>query len=411
MARPAAAVLAAVLDDSGTSPAAVCPIAAPTPDRMRRADRAPGRTPPGLRRAPTKDRLANLGKDRLATSPATPLGQSPGSLVDDDDNGTSPPPPVASLGSSADPSSEASLDHLMDALEETTALDDCEELKCLGRGSFGQAMLMRSKAGFSFVAKRLSLTGISYKELQRFELEVQVCAKLRHPNIVHYLATRVSKHAIQGDMLLICLEYAAGGTLAKRIDEHHERHEPFPAAQAAMWVAQVASAVSYMHSQRVMHRDLSAQNVFLSRAGDVKVGDFGLSKESGGSQHSVQGHTLCGTPIYFSPEMVNGEAYGPPSDTWAVGVLAHEILTLRHPFLGGSLAHLLRKIAACDYDATLLAAAPYSDELKAGSSNLLRVDPAARATLEELLMRPIFARALWPNKWHDGESAVAVGNS
>ena len=138
MARPAAAVLAAVLDDSGTSPAAVCPIAAPTPDRMRRADRAPGRTPPGLRRAPTKDRLANLGKDRLATSPATPLGQSPGSLVDDDDNGTSPPPPVASLGSSADPSSEASLDHLMDALEETTALDDCEELKCLGRGSFGQ---------------------------------------------------------------------------------------------------------------------------------------------------------------------------------------------------------------------------------------------------------------------------------
>ena len=130
---------------------------------------------------------------------------------------------------------------------------------------------MRSKAGFSFVAKRLSLTGISYKELQRFELEVQVCAKLRHPNIVHYLATRVSKHAIQGDMLLICLEYAAGGTLAKRIDEHHERHEPFPAAQAAMWVAQVASAVSYMHSQRVMHRDLSAQNVFLSRAGDVKV--------------------------------------------------------------------------------------------------------------------------------------------
>ena len=109
---------------------------------------------------------------------------------------------------------------------------------------------------------------------------------------------------------------------------------PFEVGLAASWIVQLGSAVSYMHSQRVLHRDLSACNVFLSAAGDIKVGDFGLSKANqGGSQHSVHGKTVCGTPNYFSPEMIEGHSYGEPADVWAVGLLAHEILTLKHPFL------------------------------------------------------------------------------
>jgi serine/threonine protein kinase len=59
---------------------------------------------------------------------------------------------------------------------------------------------------------------------------------------------------------------------------------------------------------------------------------------------------MCGTPNYFSPEIVNGERYGAPSDAWAVGLLLYEILTLRHPFLGGSLAALLKRICEGEYD-------------------------------------------------------------
>ena len=90
---------------------------------------------------------------------------------------------------------------------------------------------------------------------------------------------------------------------------------------------------------------------------DIKVGDFGLSKANAASV-SVMGRTVCGTPNYFSPEMVNGEPYGAASDVWSVGLLAHEILTLRHPFLGGSFAVLLQRILACDYDKERLEDAP-----------------------------------------------------
>ena len=109
----------------------------------------------------------------------------------------------------------------------------------------------------------------------------------------------------------------------------------------------------------------------------------------------MRGQTLCGTPNYFSPEMINGEPYGAASDCWSVGLLAHEILTTHHPFAGGpatSLARLLQRILACDYDRQPLLDAPYPDELKevASTDGLLHPDPKQRLTLEALLATPIF---------------------
>lgn len=126
------------------------------------------------------------------------------------------------------------IDLLLDLFDNPKCLDDFAEVRCLGRGSFGQALLMRSPTGQQLVAKRLQLQGTSPAELRRLETEVAVCAKLRHPNICHYLGT-VSR----GEDLLICLEYAAGGTLAHRIDTAHEARTLFPYDVAVSWIAQV----------------------------------------------------------------------------------------------------------------------------------------------------------------------------
>ena len=129
--------------------------------------------------------------------------------------------------------------------------------------------------------------------------------------------------------------------------------------------------------------------------GDIKVSDFGLSKASTNNSRSLAhaGTTVCGTPNCFSPELVNGERYGAPSDAWAVGLLAYEILTLQHPFVSGSLAALLKRISDGEYDRHALADAPHPAELReiASSSSLLHVDPQQRATLEEVLQRPVIA--------------------
>ena len=225
--------------------------------------------------------------------------------------------------------------------------------------------------------------------MRRLETEVAICAKLRHPNICHYIGT-----GARDGLLMICLEYASGGTLSDRIDRALAANSHFPVGTVTSWIAQIATAVDYMHSKRVLHRDLSAPNVFLSGHDDIKVGDFGLSKSTGNSV-TVRGKTICGTPNYFSPEMVNGEPYGVASDVWSVGLLAHEIITLRHPFLGGSFAALLRRIMACDYDKQRLAESPYPDEIKrvASDQELLHLDAAKRLKLGDLLSRPTFKAA------------------
>lgn len=279
------------------------------------------------------------------------------------------------------------LEGLMDTFELPNALDGFIEVKCLGRGAFGHALLMQSTAtGQRVVAKRLQYDALSQNELRLLENEVKVCARLRHPNIAHYFGT-----VVNSDKVLICLEYAAGGTLADSIDRHFDRKQPYESSAAVLWIRQIAAAVSHMHSMRILHRDLSANNVFLSASGNIKVGDFGLSKANTQSR-SAMGRTVCGTPNYFSPEMINGDPYGTPSDTWSVGLLAYEILTLEHPFSGGSLASMLKRIASSDYDKNQLERAPHPKELLRVASNheLLHPDPTQRLRLEELLARDIF---------------------
>ena len=87
--------------------------------------------------------------------------------------------------------------------------------------------------------------------------------------------------------------------------------------------------------------------------------------------------------------MIRGERYGAPADAWAVGLLAHEILTLRLPFAANSLATLLRQILSGEYDRSLLVRAPYPVALKAVASpaELLHIDPTQRLTLEAMLER------------------------
>ena len=279
---------------------------------------------------------------------------------------SSPPSEASNASTNSSPRAtrfDPKVDRLQDLLDDPKAINQFTDVKCLGRGSFGQAMLMRSPTGYLLVAKKLHLDGASAADMRRLETEVAICAKLRHPNICHYIGT-----GARDGLLMICLEYASGGTLSDRIDRALAANSHFPVGTVTSWIAQIATAVDYMHSKRVLHRDLSAPNVFLSGHDDIKVGDFGLSKSTGNSV-TVRGKTICGTPNYFSPEMVNGEPYGVASDVWSVGLLAHEIITLRHPFLGGSFAALLRRIMACDYDKQRLAESPYPDEIKRVASD------------------------------------------
>ena len=224
---------------------------------------------------------------------------------------------------------------------------------------------------------------------------MKICASLRHEFVVQYLRT-----LHEADWLTVLMEYAAGGSLKDRLESHRSANSPFEPITVATWLAQLGSAVAYIHSEDVLHRDLSASNVFLTHtdtaSAAIKIGDFGLSREGTKIGTGAFGTTMCGTPTYASPELINGEQCGPPSDVWAVGVLAYELLTLSHPFSSASgVGELFRAICASKpSEPGLLDAVGYPGQIKAVASpaHLLHPDPGQRMTIEELLEVPRLRR-------------------
>ncbi len=107
------------------------------------------------------------------------------------------------------------------------------------------------------------------------------------------------------------------------------------------WTVQLLSAVNYMHSRRVLHRDLKARNIFLKNE-IIKIGDFGISRILQGTMDMAA--TFTGTPYYMSPEVLKHEGYNSKSDVWSVGCLLYEMCTFQHAFEGQGLMGVMYKI-------------------------------------------------------------------
>eukprot|EP00818_Percolomonas_sp_WS_P008760 CAMPEP_0117445926 /NCGR_PEP_ID=MMETSP0759-20121206/6060_1 /TAXON_ID=63605 /ORGANISM="Percolomonas cosmopolitus, Strain WS" /LENGTH=1113 /DNA_ID=CAMNT_0005238143 /DNA_START=344 /DNA_END=3685 /DNA_ORIENTATION=- len=200
----------------------------------------------------------------------------------------------------------------------------------------------------------------------------------------------------------IVMEYCDRGNLEEYL---REREGKLLSESEIMHIfVQIASALCYVHEKKILHRDLKAQNVFLSSRLEggsishmpknhskhshhnhliVKLGDFGISKILDGTQ--VLARTMVGTPYYLSPELVNDEPYGMKSDIWSLGCILYNLCTLKHAWEGRNLPALVLKIVSKDYEPI---ASHYSDELKGIVHRLLQKDPNKRPTIQELMGIP-----------------------
>ncbi|XP_019892346.2 serine/threonine-protein kinase Nek8 [Musca domestica] len=278
-----------------------------------------------------------------------------------------------------------------------TELSNYEKVKVVGQGSFGIAVLYRRKTDNHYVVfKQINLSDLTTSERDLAMNEVEVFSKLHHPNIISYLGS-----FIKDNTLLIEMEYADGGTLAQIIGERGMR-DFFPERYIVNVFEQICSAINYMHSENILHRDLKTANVFMNKRGIVKIGDFGISKIMNTKIHA---QTVLGTPYYFSPEMCEGKEYDHKSDIWALGCILGEMCCLRKTFAATNLSELVGKIMAGSY--TPLPKG-YSSALKSLLNNLLQVDPARRPKASEILEYwiPLIFRNLSKNKGHQYEDDV-----
>jgi len=162
------------------------------------------------------------------------------------------------------------------------------------------------------------------KAKERFILEARAASAIDHPNV----CTIYEVDETPEGQMFIAMAYYDGDTLKVRIASG-----VMPLAEAMDIAAQVAKGLARAHTLGIVHRDIKPGNILLSRDGQVKIVDFGLAKLAGLLRLTSTGHTL-GTVAYMSPEQGRGDAVGPASDIWSLGVVLYEMVTGQLPFRG-----------------------------------------------------------------------------
>lgn len=138
------------------------------------------------------------------------------------------------------------------------------------------------------------------------------------------------------------MEYAQCGDLSKAIHTQRNAKKFFEENQILDWFTQICLAMKHVHDRKILHRDIKGQNIFITKANTLKLGDFGIARVLNKTQDKAR--TVVGTPYYLSPEIIENKPYSFKSDIWSMGVLLYELCALSPPFTANSLQLLALKI-------------------------------------------------------------------
>lgn len=146
--------------------------------------------------------------------------------------------------------------------------------------------------------------------------------------------------------LCIVMEFADGGDLYQKIQDHQKRGSGFSEREIWQVICQMVSGLKALHDKSILHRDLKCANIFLSRDGTVKMGDLNVSKVA---KYGGLLFTQTGTPYYASPEVWKDQPYDNKSDIWSLGCLIYEMATLQPPFKALNMELLYKKVLSGQY--------------------------------------------------------------
>ncbi|XP_078122715.1 serine/threonine-protein kinase 36 [Sander vitreus] len=249
-------------------------------------------------------------------------------------------------------------------------------LELVGEGSFGRVYKGRKRFTGQVVAlKFMPKVGRSEKELRSLKREIEIMRGLQHPNIVQLF------DSFETDTEVVVVTEYAEGQLFQIIEDDGN----LPESQVQEIACQLVSALYYLHSHRILHRDMKPQNILLGKSGVVKLCDFGFARAM--SVSTLVLTSIKGTPLYMSPELVEEKPYDHTADLWSLGCILYELHTGAPPFYTNSIFHLVQLIVRdpVKWPDTM------SDTCTSFLKGLLTKDPQKRLSWPDLLHHPFVA--------------------
>ncbi|XP_032682822.1 serine/threonine-protein kinase SIK3-like isoform X2 [Odontomachus brunneus] len=243
--------------------------------------------------------------------------------------------------------------------------------KTIGKGNFAVVKMATHVVTKSKVAiKIIDKTKLNEENLAKIFREVHIMKRLRHPHIIRlYQVMETEK------MIYLVTEYAPGG----EIFDHLVRNGRMPEPEARRIFHQIVLAVRYLHQQRVVHRDLKAENLLLDADNNIKLADFGFSNEY---TPGVPLSTWCGSPPYAAPEIFEGKHYdGPRADVWSLGVVLYVLVCGALPFDGPTMQLLRSVVISGKFRIPFFMSADCEKLIR----HMLVVEPERRLSISQIL--------------------------
>lgn len=252
--------------------------------------------------------------------------------------------------------------------------------RLLGKGGFARCYEFTSLDTRKVTAAKVVPKANLQKARQKQKLmnEIRIHRSVKHPNIVAF------EHFFEdSENVYMLLELCKNQTMSELV----RRRKRLVEVEVQCYALQVVAALQYLHSNKVIHRDIKLGNLFLSERMMVKLGDFGLSTkvEFDGERKK----TICGTPNYIAPEVLEGkQGHSYEADIWSFGVLLYALLIGKPPFETADVKTTYRKIKMNAY--CFPENISISEQAKGLISKVLVLDPSKRPTFQDILEHEFF---------------------
>lgn len=244
----------------------------------------------------------------------------------------------------------------------------------IGSGSYSKVYkAVDSESSIEVAIKIINTSKLSSSLIQRLSKEIQILKDLDHINIIALLNYSVTEKHIY-----LVMDFCNGGTIGDKIGILTEE------SQIKEIIKQILDGMLYLQNKNILHRDIKPANILVTSDNVIKIIDFGFSSDL---KDNDMYSTICGTPMYMSPELLKCESYNKKTDLWSLGVIAYELIHHKNPFGNPrNISQLIESIKKKNF----YYKSSISPQCLEFISSLLQESPDMRPDLVELCNHPWF---------------------